>query len=243
MSQTPLGPEPESVGLFRRRDALIAAGLGAGAVLLGQGGSSALAVGSRVATLASACTLSPEVTEGPYWIANHLTRRDIREHRPGLVLNLTLTVIGATCKAIKGADVEIWHADASGLYSGFGASPGAATNKLHYLRGHQKTDSHGRVLFITIYPGWYVSRTPHIHVKVHVGSTTVHTGQLFFNDTTSDRVYTTSSYVARGQPDTTNATDSVYGPAGGSRALVALQRRSATHLNKGFNGHATLAVR
>jgi protocatechuate 3,4-dioxygenase beta subunit len=229
--------------LFRRRDALIAAGLGAGAALLGHGGSSALAVGSRVTTLASACTLSPEVTEGPYWIPNHLTRRDIREHRPGLVLNLTLTVVGARCRAIKGADVEIWHADASGLYSGFGASPGAPTNNLHYLRGHQKTDSHGRVLFITIYPGWYVSRTPHIHVKVHVGGNTVHTGQLFFNDTISDRVYTTRSYVAHGQPDTNNKTDSVYGPAGGSRALVALQRRSANHLNRGFNGHATLAVR
>jgi hypothetical protein len=55
-------------------------------------------------------------------------------------------------------------------------------------------------------------------------------------------VYTTGSYVAHGQPDTTNATDTVYGPAGGSRALVSLKQRSATHLTSGFNDSASLAV-
>jgi protocatechuate 3,4-dioxygenase beta subunit len=230
--------------LIRRREALAALGLaGVGAVLLGKPGG--LALGTPEAAAAGACSLDPEVTEGPYWIDNDLTRRDIREDRKGLLLKLNLTVVNATtCKAIKAADVEIWHADASGLYSGFGSSPSQGTvNTKRYLRGHQKSDANGKLSFLTIYPGWYRGRTPHIHVKVHVGGNTVHTGQLFFKDSISDKVYATSSYKSHGEPDTTNAEDSIYKQAGGSAALVSLKRRSSTSLAKGLNGSAVLAVK
>ena len=255
MSQAPHGCDVDDEGmshddsaiydaLIRRREAIAAFGLiGAGAVLLGKPGG--LALGTPEAAAAGACSLDPEVTEGPYWIDDNLTRRDIREDRKGLLLRLSLTVVSATsCKAIKGADVEIWHADASGLYSGFGSSPShGATNSKRYLRGHQRSDANGRLSFLTIYPGWYRGRTPHIHVKVHIGVNTVHTGQLFFKDSTSDRVYATSHYRSHGQPDTTNAADSIYKQAGGSAALVSLKRRSSTSLAKGFNGSAVLAVK
>ena len=230
--------------LIRRREALTALGLaGAGAVLLGRPGG--IALGTPEAAAAGACTLDPEVTEGPYWIDNDLTRHDIREDRKGLLLKLGLTVVNATtCKAIKGADVEIWHADASGLYSGFGSSPSQGTvNTKRYLRGHQRSDANGKLSFLTIYPGWYRGRAPHIHVKVHVGGDTVHTGQLFFRDATSDNVYATTYYRSHGQPDVTNAQDSIYKQAGGSAALVSLKRRSSTSLAKGFNGSAVLAVK
>jgi len=73
--------------------------------------------------------LSREVTAGPYYVANHLTRRDITDGRPGLPLALHVTVVDATgCKPIKGADVEIWHADAAGVYSGVDG------NHKHFLR-------------------------------------------------------------------------------------------------------------
>jgi protocatechuate 3,4-dioxygenase beta subunit len=230
--------------LIRRREALAALGLaGVGAVLLGKPGG--IALGTPEAAAAGACSLDPEVTEGPYWIDNDLTRRDVREDRKGLLLRLNLTVVDATtCKAIKGADVEIWHADASGLYSGYGSSPSQGSgNTKRYLRGHQKSDANGKLSFLTIYPGWYRGRTPHIHVKVHVGGNTVHTGQLFFKDSISDKVYATSSYKSHGEPDTTNAEDSIYKQAGGSAALVSLKRRSSTRLAKGFNGSAVLAVK
>ncbi len=230
--------------LIRRREALAALGLaGVGAVLLGKPGG--IALGTPEAAAAGACSLDPEVTEGPYWIDNDLTRRDVREDRKGLLLKLNLTVVDATtCKAIKGADVEIWHADASGLYSGYGSSPSqGSVNAKRYLRGHQKSDANGKLSFLTIYPGWYRGRTPHIHVKVHVGGNTVHTGQLFFRDSISDKVYATSSYKSHGEPDTTNAEDSIYKQAGGSAALVSLKRRSSTSLAKGFNGTAVLAVK
>ena len=53
-------------------------------------------------------------------------------------------------------------------------------------------------MFDTIYPGWYRGRTPHIHLKVHVGGNEVHTGQLFFRDSISAAVYETRHYRSRG---------------------------------------------
>jgi protocatechuate 3,4-dioxygenase beta subunit len=232
---------------IRRREALIALGaMGAGAALLGK-----IRLGAGVplfdtpqALAANACTLDPEVTQGPYHIDYNVSRRDIREDRKGLLLNLTLTVVNAsTCKPIQGADVEIWHADAGGAYSGFGSSPGAGTNSKRYLRGHQKANADGQVRFLTIYPGWYSGRTPHIHLLVSVGGNRVHTGQLFFRDATSSKVYDTSAYKSHGHQNVLNGSDSIYKQAGGAAALVALKRRSANSLARGLNGAATLAVK
>ena len=64
--------------------------------------------------------------------------------------------------------------------------------------------------FETIYPGWYMGRTPHIHLKVHVGGDEVHTGQLFFRDSVSGEVYRTRHYHSHGQADTSNAADMIY---------------------------------
>src|SRR5262245_40723971 len=172
--------------LLRRREALAALGvLGLAAAIPKLRGT----LGTEEAGAAS-CVLMPELTEGPYYVANHLTRRDITEHRPGVPLALRLTVQDAdSCKPINHADVELWHADAGGAYSGVN---GAST---HFLRGHQKSNAHGVALFHTIYPGWYRGRTPHIHVKVQVDGD-VHTGQIFFPDSVSARVYRTRHYAS-----------------------------------------------
>jgi protocatechuate 3,4-dioxygenase beta subunit len=248
--------------VLRRRELLV--GLGGLSVAAlwqaacGSGGSKSATTGSTGTTAttpanaqdaAATCVLSRETTPGPYYIANHLTRRDITDGRPGLPLGLHVAVLdAATCRPIKGADVELWHADASGAYSGVGASapPGGGpggqaspSNSKRFLRGHQKSDSRGRVLFDTIYPGWYMGRTPHIHIKVHVGGSVVHTGQLFFDDRTSAAVYRTSSYNRRGQADTTNGSDGIYAAAGGSKARVRLVRR---HGRKGFDGQIAVGV-
>ena len=65
------------------------------------------------------CVLSPEMTEGPYYVAaDAKLRKDIRAGRPGTPLALKLGVANvATCKPVKGAAVDIWHADAGGVYS------------------------------------------------------------------------------------------------------------------------------
>ena len=231
--------------LLRRREALALAGLGVTGAL---GARVSGALGTQDAEAAS-CVLSPEVTEGPYWIDNKLTRRDITEDRPGLPLELVLTVQNAkTCSPIKGADVEIWHCDAGGVYSGYESGSAGAPGGQHatptdsdrYLRGHQKADSHGRARFLTIYPGWYRGRTPHIHLKVHVGGSVVHTGQLFFDEKTTAAVYRRSPYKSHGQPDTSHAADMIYAQAGRSRATLKLAKRSDGR--KGYRGLITLGV-
>jgi hypothetical protein len=63
----------------------------------------------------------------------------------------------------------------------------------------------------------------HIHVKVHVGGSVVHTGQLFFSDALTDAVYKHSPYSKRPSRDTRNATDSIY-RNGGRKGLLAMRR-------------------
>jgi protocatechuate 3,4-dioxygenase beta subunit len=204
-----------------RRGSLLASTLGGAAWKAGSpeeaeaGGIGPAAVAAGLVS----CVLTPEQTEGPYYIANEKIRRDIRDGHRGALLDLRTTVVdAATCKAVKGALVEIWHCDAAGLYSGFGAGAASRT----FLRGGQRTNASGLARFTTIYPGWYQGRTVHIHVKVRVGGTVVHTGQLYFNDAVTDAVFKKSPYRARGARTTRNVDDSIF-RNGGSRSQVRLK--------------------
>jgi protocatechuate 3,4-dioxygenase beta subunit len=180
------------------------------------------------------CVLTPEQTEGPYYIAGEKVRRNITEGRPGTPLTLRLTVVDArTCKPIKGAAVDIWHCDASGAYSGFGAGHSSRT----FMRGIQRTNASGVAIFKTVYPGWYPGRTVHIHVKVHVRGNVVHTGQLYFSDRVTDAVYRRTPYSRRPNRETRNADDSLFRD-GGRRSLLRLQRSGA-----GYVGSIKMGVR
>ena len=110
-----------------------------------------------------------------------------------------------------------FDADASGVYSGVAGNTGT------FLRGIQKTDRAGLAVFDTIYPGWYQGRAVHIHVKVHMGGNVVHTGQLFFSDSLTDRVYRQAPYSTRPNRTTRNAGDAIY-RNGGSRSMVKVKR-------------------
>src|SRR5436305_12500828 len=104
-------------GSLTRLGSLLAVAAGGGALLERPSSGNA-----AIETGAVQCVLTPELTEGPYYIDGEKVRRDIREGHPGTPLTLRLTVLNAaTCKPIKGAAVDIWHADAAGNYSGFGA--------------------------------------------------------------------------------------------------------------------------
>ena len=179
---------------------------------------------SAVATGLMTCVLTPEQTEGPYYVANEHVRRNITEGRPGTPLTLRTTVVNASnCKPIKGAAVDIWHADASGTYSGVLGNTGT------FMRGIQRANANGLALFQTVYPGWYRGRTVHIHVKVHIGGNVVHTGQLYFPDSLTDVVYAHSPYSSRPNRDTRNATDSVY-RNGGSKSMLAVHKSGAGYV-------------
>ena len=202
-----------------RLGGLVVAGLGGRALVSSEaeGGNKAVESG------AVSCVLTPELTEGPYYIAGEKVRRDIREGHRGTLLTLRLQVLNAaTCAPIKNAAVDIWHADAAGNYSGFGAGASSRT----FLRGIQRTDASGLAVFTTIYPGWYQGRTVHIHVKVHLGGNIVHTGQLYFPDTLTDAVFRKQPYSARPNRDVRNAADSIF-RNGGSKSLLSVKKNSA----------------
>src|SRR3954447_19895749 len=167
------------------------------------------------------CVLTPELTEGPYFVSGEKLRRDITEGKPGTPLALSLKVLNArTCKVIRNASIDIWHCDALGVYSGAVAGD-AGTN---FLRGVQKTNANGVAAFKTIYPGFYQGRAVHIHVKVHVGGNVVHTGQLFFPAAVTDAVYAKAPYRAHGTTaDTPNAADSIF-RNGGSYGMLKLKK-------------------
>jgi protocatechuate 3,4-dioxygenase beta subunit len=169
-------------------------------------------------TTTPACVVRPEVTEGPYYVAEDLVRSDIRSDpssgtlKEGTPFVLTFNVSqisSGNCSALQGATVEIWHCDAAGQYSDV-SDPSFNTKGQKWLRGAQVTDANGVATFTTIYPGWYSGRAVHIHFKVHPDTTKVFTSQVFFDDTLSDQVFTQQPYAAKGQRNTLNKTDGIY---------------------------------
>jgi protocatechuate 3,4-dioxygenase beta subunit len=222
-----------------RRDSLAKLG-GLLAALAGGGAWQAVSADARtdgpagVASGAVKCVLTPELTEGPFYISGERIRRNITDGRPGAALKLHLGVVDASsCRPLKGAAVDIWHADASGVYSGFGQGASSRT----FMRGVQKTDSNGLAVFDTVYPGWYQGRAVHVHVKVYTGGNVVHTGQLFFPDTMTDSVYRQSPYSSRPNRDTRNATDSIF-VNGGKNSLLAVTAAGSG----GYVGRVTMGM-
>jgi protocatechuate 3,4-dioxygenase beta subunit len=121
------------------------------------------------------CILVPEVTEGPYYVSGEFIRSDIRETtiQQGVDLVLDIQVIDvATCEPVPDLMVDLWHANATGVYSGVtagGNNAGASNINATFGRGLQATDEDGVVVFTTFYPGHYTGRTQHIHVASHAG--------------------------------------------------------------------------
>jgi protocatechuate 3,4-dioxygenase beta subunit len=220
-----------------RRSLMAASALAGAYVLLGCGDDDKSSAPTSTAATSTTtervdCVLAPEQTEGPYYIDNDLIRRDITGGKEGLALELRLKVLQASsCEPIENATVEVWHCDALGNYSGVNGEGG------NFLRGGQRSAGNGEATFRTIYPGWYQGRTTHIHVKVHVGTREVHTGQLYFEDSANTAVYKQSPYDSHGDPDTTNASDGIY-QQGGEESTVALTRRG-----NGYVGRLSLGVR
>ncbi|MDZ8188620.1 MAG: intradiol ring-cleavage dioxygenase [Nostoc sp. ChiSLP02] len=219
--------------IFRRRDVL---------ALFRAAGTTILVVGCipkkpsvAVSATSSACVVSPEQTEGPYFVDEKLKRSDIRADptngsvKAGTRLDLTLHIsqVGNTgCTPLSGAIVDIWHCDALGVYSDV-ADRSFNTVGQKFLRGYQVTDANGTVKFTTIYPGWYPGRTVHIHFKVRTdgasGQSYEFTSQLYFDDLTTDKVHSQTPYASKGQRTQKNADDQIF-TDGGEQMLLKLAK-------------------
>jgi len=154
------------------------------------------------------CTVSPSETAGPFPIKTpaDLVRENIISDRAGvaLLINLTIQTQASDCGPAAGLLVDVWHCDAAGNYSEYGSF---TTND--FLRGRQTTDSNGQVSFISIFPGWYAGRAPHIHVEVlNASENSIRVTQIAFPKDVCDAVYATANY--NGAADTLNASDNVF---------------------------------
>lgn len=244
--------------VLSRRDAFRAAArAGFGLAFLKMTGSLALADSLAATRPSLPLIVTPSLTEGPFFVDEKLNRSNLLAgtNRPsvvnGLPLLLSFTVykmIGKACTPMKDAQVDVWHADALGVYSDESNPMNhEMTAEQKWLRGYQITDSEGVVQFQTIFPGWYPGRTPHIHFKIRqriIGGTSTadFTSQVFFHEPDLDRLYAAAPYNStRGRRDTTNENDNVYGqpladgsPAGAAMMLNLQPRANAAGYSASF---------
>jgi protocatechuate 3,4-dioxygenase beta subunit len=148
--------------------------------------------------LAEALTLSPIVTQGPYYpLANNIPLdkdndlvqlNDNTTIAGGIVTYINGRVLSSSGNPVRGALVELWHADREGdyLYSASATrNPACDPNFAGF--GQFLTGSSGQFRFRTIKAGLYNGRTRHFHVGVTVpGQTTRATTQLFWNEVAKD---------------------------------------------------------
>lgn len=77
----------------------------------------------------SACLLTPETTQGPYHVLGEKVQQDIRGGQAGVPLWLEIDFVDIdTCEPLTNAWIDVWSANATGIYSGYeAASSGAST--------------------------------------------------------------------------------------------------------------------
>ena len=215
--------------------------------LVGCGAGSSTSAGtSGGGTGDAACVLTPELTVGPYFVEERLNRSDLTTNSTdsnvtnGAPLALSIYIMeygSSACTPLAGAQVDVWHADAAGVYSDESVENTVGQS---FLRGYQLTDSNRLAAFKTIFPGWYSGRTVHIRVMIRTysssgGKTFEFTTQLFFDPALTLTVMAKAPYNTRGNPDTTNATDNIYK----SETLLSLKSASS---GSGYTTSITLGV-
>ncbi|KAJ6187273.1 hypothetical protein N7519_002181 [Penicillium mononematosum] len=231
------------------------------------------------------CILTPEASNGPYFYPNSQTlRQDIREGQPGVPLSLEIGVIDVnTCEPLPDVLVDIWHCNATGSYSSFtGLSPNVHANILFeeagvdlsnitnglgdlswlstdnstFLRGMWPTNKNGVTSFTTVYPGFYIDRTIHIHAQVHTDwSVTsngtlshgpiVSTGQLFMAEELSKQIMALQPYASHTQIERTlNDVDGIYTTESmtGAMTLLDTEPLDGEDYTNGVLGYITLAI-
>jgi protocatechuate 3,4-dioxygenase beta subunit len=196
-----------------RREALGMMGAASAAIALGCGSSPAApsttveAAPAAGGSTSAACAVTPAETAGPFPSLTHLFRSDIRDGKPGTLLNLGIKVVNtnAGCAPVADANVEIWHVDAAGNYSEYGSQ-----TTQNFLRGVQTTNGSGDVSFTTIFPGWYQGRATHIHIEVKTGGISRKVTQIAFPESVNNAVYGTGVYAPRGSNPIANVSDGIF---------------------------------
>jgi len=129
-----------------------------------------LATATAPPVACDALVATPAQTEGPYFTAGSPEKSDLREEgMAGTTLVVVGHVVDAACRPVADARIDVWQADASGVYDNAG----------YRLRGHVFSAADGSYRFTTIVPGIYPGRTEHVHVKVTPPGGATLTTQLY----------------------------------------------------------------
>ena len=130
---------------------------------------------------------TPAQTEGPFYPLRlpqdsdpDLLQNGDQAYGKGQVGWVEGKVTDTRGQPLAGAQVEIWQCDAAGHYHHPG--DGARADPAFQGFGKQLLGPDGRYRFRTIRPVAYGGRTPHIHVKVRLGSRELLTTQLYVQD-------------------------------------------------------------
>jgi protocatechuate 3,4-dioxygenase beta subunit len=107
------------------------------------------------------------------------------------------------------------------------------TDKLTFLRGIQLAGQDGTVTFRTVFPGFYMGRTNHIHFKVRLGGHasatsyeaghTSHTGQIFFPEQIAAELMRREPYSLHAIHRTSQSEDGVFNDQHGELSIAKLQ--------------------
>ena len=207
---------------INRRRVLHLGVLGVGALLAACQPVNRPSTASNTASTSSSACLDniPEETAGPYPadgsnasrqqlnalersgivrsdMRTSLTTQHVAEGVP-MTLEFTLVNTNNDCTPLADYAIYAWHCTREGGYSMY--SEGLTDED--FLRGVQATDSAGKATFVTIFPGCYLGRWPHVHFEIYASlaeatgaNNVVHTSQLALPEATCTTVYANDGYT------------------------------------------------
>ena len=122
--------------------------------------------------------VTPRQVEGPFFKPGAPRRFNLTTNPRSMdsIIKISGKVINRNCQPIDDAILNFWHASPDGLYD----------SETFKYRASQKCREDGSYQIFTDFPGEYVGRTPHIHVKVKAQGKEL-TTQVYFPNQKSNR--------------------------------------------------------
>lgn len=183
-----------------------------------------------------------------------VVREDIRNSIGGLspvaggvamVMDVALVDVRRACAPLGGMALYAWQCDAAGVYSIYGAPD------RNYLRGVGISDAAGRVRLVTVVPGTYPGRWPHIHFEVFAsadqavsGARAILTSQFALPEDACRAAYGADAAYAASIPaldDLTFSRDMIFRNGTAAERAAQMMRLTGSAA-QGFTAQATVGL-